>query len=392
MLPPHWDVVPLRRVLRQLNRPVIEGDNVITAYRDGQVTLRSKRREDGYTFSDTEHGYQGVESGDLVVHALDAFAGAVGVSDSRGKCSPVYHVCGARLRDDLRFVAYALRAMAFNGFLALQAGNVRQRSVDFRTWDTFASVPLARPPSEEQSRLSDYLDAETARVDALIEKKRRLRELLDERRRALIADLVSSAGQVVAIRRVFRVVNGGTPTSDEANWQGEVMWATPVDLAGVDGGRIVSTARTLTREGLHSGSAAVPAGSIVLSTRAPIGYVVETTSELAFNQGCRGLVPRAEVDVRYFRYQLLARRPDLVALGLGSTFAELSSDALASVKVAYPSLRVQRELADQLDAQTARIDALIRKTGQVIDRLTERRQALITAAVTGEPDLAKAAV
>ena len=176
----------------------------------------------------------------------------------------------------------------------------------------------------------------------------------------------------VAIRRVFRVVNGGTPTSDESNWNGDVLWATPVDLAGVDGSSLTSTARTVTRIGMESGSSAVPAGSLVVSTRAPIGYVAETTRETAFNQGCRGLVPRVELDLRFFRYQLLARRADLVSRGQGSTFAELSSDSLAAFKVRWPSVSGQREIADFLDAETARIDALIDKKRRMIALLRER--------------------
>ena len=172
-------------------------------------------------------------------------------------------------------------------------------------------------------------------------------------------------------------MNGGTPTSDEANWEGAVPWATPVDLAVVDGGKITSTARTLTRDGLSSGSAAVPAGSIVLSTRAPIGYVAETTGETAFNQGCRGLVPLVELDVRFFRYLLLARRGDLVALGQGSTFAELSSDALAAFKVSCPPPSEQRQIADFLDAETARIDALIEKKRRMIVLTTESFRAYL---------------
>jgi type I restriction enzyme S subunit len=140
----------------------------------------------------------------------------------------------------------------------------------------------------------------------------------------------------------------------------------------VDGGKIASTARTLTRDGLSSGSTAVPPGSIVLSTRAPIGYVAETTSETAFNQGCRGLVPRVELDLRYFRYQLLARRGDLVALGQGSTFGELSSDALAAFKVSCPPLSEQRRNSDFLDVETVRIDALIEKKRRMLDLLDAR--------------------
>lgn len=146
-LPEGWTVVPLRRVLRKAARPVPDDSEIVTAYRDGTVTLRSAKRDEGYTMSDVEAGYQGVRSGDLVFHGLDGFAGAVGVSDAAGRCTPVYHVCESALGDDLRYLAYALRAMGSSGFLAVQAGTVRQRSVDFRTWESFGKLPFPRPPA-----------------------------------------------------------------------------------------------------------------------------------------------------------------------------------------------------------------------------------------------------
>ena len=188
----------------------------------------------------------------------------------------------------------------------------------------------------------------------------------------------------IAIRRVFRVVNGGTPTSVEENWNGEVLWATPIDLAAVDGASITSTARMLTRVGVDSGSATVPKGSLVLSTRAPIGYVAGTTAETAFNQGCRGLVPRVELDLRFFRYQFLGRRADLVSRGQGSTFTELSSESLATFKVRCPPLTEQRQIADFLDAETARIDALIEKKRRMIALTTESFRAYLDSAFSRE--------
>lgn len=182
--------------------------------------------------------------------------------------------------------------------------------------------------------------------------------------------------EYIALRRLFRVVNGGTPTSDEANWNGDVCWATPADLAPVHGTSITTTARTITRAGLSSGSAVVPSESLLLSTRAPIGYVAATTTETAFNQGCRGLVPRTELDLRFFRYQLMARRADLVASGQGSTFTELSTDGLAAFKVWSPSPIAQRGVADFLDAETARIDALVEKKRRMVDAL-HRRWAVV---------------
>ena len=186
------------------------------------------------------------------------------------------------------------------------------------------------------------------------------------------------------IRRLFRIVNGGTPTADPQNWDGEVRWATPVDLARVDGGYIDETERRLTPTGLRTGSRSVPVGSLILSTRAPIGYVAETAREMAFNQGCRGLVPVVGMDIRYFRYQLSALRDDLQSLGAGSTFQELSTEALATMRLTCPDVETQRAIADLLDTETARVGSLADKHRRIIELLAERRQAFITAAVTGQ--------
>lgn len=91
-IPVTWDIIRGKYLLKYLQKPVKEDDGVITCFRDGEVTLRSNRREDGFTMSDKEIGYQGIDAGDLVVHGMDGFAGAIGISDSRGKASPVLNV------------------------------------------------------------------------------------------------------------------------------------------------------------------------------------------------------------------------------------------------------------------------------------------------------------
>ena len=186
---------PLKRLLVKLRRPVLEGSGVVTAFRDGEVTLRSNRREEGFTFSETETGYQGVAVGDLVFHGLDGFAGAVGISDSEGQSTPVYHVCRLRDNEDnLQFVAYLLRYLGHSGFLATQAPSVRQRAVDFRNWQTFGQIPLSLPDPEEQQRIVTEIDKNTAEflhTKTTIEKAI---ELLQERRSTLITAAVT--GQI----------------------------------------------------------------------------------------------------------------------------------------------------------------------------------------------------
>lgn len=95
-MPANWTCIKGKYILKYMQKPVKTDDGVITCFRDGEVTLRSNRREDGFTMADKEIGYQGIDVGDLVVHGMDGFAGAIGISDSRGKASPVLNVLDSR--------------------------------------------------------------------------------------------------------------------------------------------------------------------------------------------------------------------------------------------------------------------------------------------------------
>lgn len=186
---------PLKRVLQKVTRPAFAGEGVITAFRDGQVTLRANRREEGFTFSDTEDGYQGIKPGDLVYHGLDGFAGAVGVSDSHGNGSPVYHVCRPLdEQDSVHFMAAYLRFLGLSGFLATQAPNVRQRSVDFRNWETFSRIPMRVPSRREQDEIVTRLEEFKTSRETTEELTQRAIALLRERRSALITAAVT--GQI----------------------------------------------------------------------------------------------------------------------------------------------------------------------------------------------------
>lgn len=183
---------------------------------------------------------------------------------------------------------------------------------------------------------------------------------------------------VLPIRRVFRVLNGGTPTSEEVNWAGDVPWATPVDLSAAAGRAIKTTNRNLTRLGAATGSAIAPAGSLIISTRAPIGYVAQASVDMAFNQGCRALAPSRHVDQRFFAYQLSVLTSELQSRGQGSTFSEISSDLLAELPLHVPSVEEQRRIADFLDAETAQIRAITDLRRLQLGALAERVDAAIS--------------
>ncbi len=186
------------------------------------------------------------------------------------------------------------------------------------------------------------------------------------------------------LKRTFRILNGSTPKSGEpAYWDGDIPWATPDDLGQLAGATLESTRRMITQEGYEScGTSMAPAGSLVLSTRAPIGHLAIAGVSMCTNQGCRCLVFRNGDDERFFYYQLWSAKPELESQGEGSTFRELGRDRLATVALATPPIGEQCAIAAFLDREMARIDGLIEKKRRQIELLQEKRAALITHAVT----------
>lgn len=164
-IPAHWNILRGKNILMLLERPVQEGDDIITCFRDGEVTLRKNRREEGFTVSMKEIGYQGVEPGDLVVHGMDGFAGAIGVSDSRGKATPVLNVMDSK--ENKRYLMYYLRAAAYKDvFMSLSTG-IRVRSCDLR-WNKISVFPFLIPDISEQDSIVTYVDNQVKRIDGII--------------------------------------------------------------------------------------------------------------------------------------------------------------------------------------------------------------------------------
>ena len=193
-IPQAWDVRKGKYVLQYLQKPVRIDDEVITCFRDGQVTLRGNRREDGFTMADKEIGYQGIDKGDLVVHGMDGFAGAIGISDCRGKASPVLNVLDTQ--QNKRYVMFYLRSLAYRDvFLALSTG-IRVRSCDLR-WNKLAELFYLIPPLAEQEQIVAKIDEMLAKVDALIAEKQNQLATLEEYKKSVIFEYVTGKKEVV---------------------------------------------------------------------------------------------------------------------------------------------------------------------------------------------------
>ncbi len=161
---------------------------------------------------------------------------------------------------------------------------------------------------------------------------------------------------------VCGVVGGGTPSTKVSEyWGNKYHWVTPKDLGQLKSVEISQTNKQITDSGLRDSSAKLlPAGSVILSSRAPIGYVAINTVPMATNQGCRSFVCGPKVFNKYLYYFLIASHDYLQTLGGGSTFLEVSGSRLKEIEIRVPPIREQGKIVAKIERQFAKMDEAAR--------------------------------
>ncbi len=150
----------------------------------------------------------------------------------------------------------------------------------------------------------------------------------------------------VRLKHIGTIVGGGTPKTKTASfWDGEIPWLTPADLSGYTSIYISYGERKITQDGLKSSSAQLmPKGTVLYSSRAPIGYVAIAANPIATNQGFKSIVPFNTSMSEYLYYCLKARTPDIEQRATGTTFKEISGSAMAETIIPLPPVAEQQRL------------------------------------------------
>ncbi|MFQ2790604.1 restriction endonuclease subunit S [Aeromonas caviae] len=416
-IPNHWGLKRAKFVFKRVQRPVRVEDDIVTAFRDGQVTLRSNRRTEGFTNALQEIGYQGVRSGDLLIHAMDGFAGAIGISDSEGKCSPVCSVCIPISAESVNpyYYGYLVRQLAVTGFITSLSKGIRERSTEFR-FSEFSPLELALPPVDEQHIVAAFLDHETARIDRLIAQQHRLIELLKEKRQAVISHAVTKG------------LNPDAPMKDSGvEWIGQVpehwqcvpfgLLVSRADLGGnylggqeengipflkmgnLGRGCIVLDKLECLEEGSSFDDAhRLSMGDFLFNTRNSldlVGKVAVWHDELEFALYNSNLLRVrfkkdfiSSPDFMGFVFNSSGALGWLALLAKGTTsVAAIYYKDLRSMVVPIPPVDEQNAISSFISKCLSRLDTLEEKAIQSINLMNERRTALISAAVTGKIDL-----
>lgn len=275
--------------------------------------------------------------------------------------------------------------------------------------DCFKNLIFVKIPLDEQVKIQNFLDKKTAKIDALIEKDKKLIELLKEKRTALINHVVTKGldpnvklkdsgiewigkipegWEVGKIKQFAKVITGSTPQSgNDSYWDGNVVWITPADLSQRSK-HIFDSKRKITKEGYSScGTTYVDKGTIIIASRAPIGYPTIVGTRLCFNQGCKAFEIEKEFISDYCYYYLNAYEEVLTALGKATTFSELSTYDFSSFLVLKPQKTEQLQITKYLDKQTSKIDKTIKLIEKKIEHLEEYKKSLIHYVVTGKVDV-----
>lgn len=376
----------------------------MTAYTDGQVTLRANRAKTGYhEAADLSH-FKGVLKGDFVVHGLDILRGSVGVSDSEGAISSVCTVCRPTGCDP-RFMAHVIRLQAQTGFTKALARGVREGGADFRRWDTLAELPLPVVPIDQQRRIADFLDDRVARIDRIIGARREQQILAREAHstslQGVFDALVERFGEGRLGFALSRMEQGWSPQAEAlAAERGE--WA--VMRAGcVNGGVFNAADNKRLPDGLEPVRSYEVQGGDLLMSRASgsldlIGSVAlvpdDVRDRLLLCDKIYRLTPLPGWHAEFLAPMLRVRR-NRELIRLGTSGAEgmannLPSGVVKDLMVPLAPGREQLQVSEEAAAEAAQVEGVVGSLARSIDLLTEYKQSLITAAVTGELDVTTA--
>ncbi|MCA2626932.1 MULTISPECIES: restriction endonuclease subunit S [unclassified Microcystis] len=164
--------------------------------------------------------------------------------------------------------------------------------------------------------------------------------------------------QWVKLRDVCKIVNGSTPSSTiEEYWNGDIIWITPTDLGKLSSSLITDAARKITKSGYQScNTEIVPTNSVIISSRAPIGYIGIANIPLCTNQGCKSLVVTEKIDTWFLYFWLKLSIPVLKSIGKGTTFQEISKSQLTIFEIPLPPLSEQKRIAAILNEQMEAVE------------------------------------
>ncbi|MEK4166001.1 restriction endonuclease subunit S [Anoxybacillus sp. FSL W8-0104] len=318
-----------------------------------------------------------------------------------------------------KYLYWLLQTEHFQGPLKMIS---RSAQAGFNKND-LSNIKLPLPPYNEQKRIAEKIERLFAKIDEAKRLIEEVKESVELRRAAILdrafrgelgtndpnekgmleesnvitkRDIVPENEQLYEVPKnwiwvkagnVTEVVGGGTPktTVREYYENGNVPWITPADLSDFEGIYISRGQRNITSEGLRNSSAKLlPAKTVLLSSRAPIGYVAIAANLLSTNQGFKSFIPSDVIDSEYLYWYLKKSKKYLEGMGSGSTFKEISASKCKEIKIPLPPINEQKRISKRVGMLLNNLDREKEMVLEVEEKLDLLKQSILSKAFRGE--------
>ncbi|MFQ1608562.1 restriction endonuclease subunit S [Aeromonas veronii] len=394
-IPNEWLTIPVGRLFSRIKRTGHSEKELLSVYRDYGVIPKSSRDDNNNKESDDLAPYQLVRPNDLVMNKMKAWQGSIAVSEYEGIVSPAYFVYEPSNKlfelAHPRYVHYLLRNPIYITQYMSRSKGIRVNQWDLDP-DEFKLIELLLPSKQEQSKIFEFLDYETARIDRLIAQQQRLIELLKEKRQAVISHAVTKG------------LNPNAPMKDSGvEWLGQVPEHWKVGslrwYLRVSSGEYLSN-QHFDLEPSESAIYPVIGGNGVMgytshknqATPLVVGRVGALCGNVHLVDGECWVTDNAlliglssKISVNFAAHYL--KSLNLNKLANQNTQPLITGTMIKDQYIALPPLHEQSEIVEFVTQEEQKLNLLVAKAEQAIVLMQERRTALTSAAVTGKIDL-----
>ena len=351
--------------------------------RDGRLNLEYSRQTDALAKPVPDWAYLTV--GDCLINSTGV--GTLGrvayVSSIASRTTFDSHVTLVRLQKDQCVPAYVGLNLHFREkeIELLAGGSTGQTEL---SRDAVGSLPLTLPLIVEQKRIVDV----TVSVDAYIAALQQQADDARSARNAVLHELLTAGGAdwtETTLGDIAEVVGGGTPaTSNPAYWDGDIVWLTPTEVVAAPGSVLMDSARKITESGLkNSGARLLPEGTVILTSRASVGFSALAGTALATNQGFQSLIPSAQINNKFLMFWIQNNQQEFKSRAAGSTFKEISKANVRSIALALPPLSEQKRIVETVTA----MDDVVSATEQAVRVAQELRSGLLSSLISGDHEI-----
>ena len=357
----------------------VNGNNLV----DGEILIKKETKRVDYSQYEK---YKKTLTDRTILVSINGTLGNVAVYDSEkiilGKSACYFNVKESVDKD---FIYYIVSSPAFRQYLENNATGTTIKNISLKQMREYA---FSLPPIDEQKRISSVL----RKIDEKIKNNKAINNNLEQQTQAYFDELfVVNADPnwpECTLADIGSVVAGGTPSKSKLEYYADqgIAWITPKDLSGDKSKFISHGENDISELGFSKSSATkMPAGTILFSSRAPIGYIAIAQNEVTTNQGFKSVIPNKNIGTAYVYFLLKNLLPTIEGMASGSTFKEISGTAMKSVPTVMPDADIIQLFSDFCEP--------VFKEQEVLEaenkHLSALRDSLLPKLMSGEIDVSE---